>query len=106
MQLKSNEWCAFSHCRECRTVFHKSMAGSRFSAPSIEWPTVGLLVGCYALWLVATSFYQEAGPLLLVLIAAPLVTLHSSLQHEALHGHPTRFAAFNEVLVFLPLGLL
>jgi hypothetical protein len=20
MQLKSNEWCAFSHCRECGTV--------------------------------------------------------------------------------------
>jgi fatty acid desaturase len=41
-----------------------------------------------------------------VIIAAPLVTLHSSLQHEALHGHPTRSAALNEVLVFLPLGLL
>jgi fatty acid desaturase len=34
------------------------------------------------------------------------VTLHSSLQHEALHGHPTRSAALNEALVFLPLGLL
>ena len=31
---------------------------------------------------------------------------HSSLQHEALHGHPTRSAALNEALVFLPLGLL
>ena len=39
-------------------------------------------------------------------LVAPLVTLHSSLQHEALHGHPTRSAALNEALVFLPLGLL
>src|SRR6185436_7955268 len=31
---------------------------------------------------------------------------HSSLQHEALHGHPTRSAAVNEALVSLPLGLL
>ena len=33
------------------------------------------------------------------------VALHSSLQHEALHGHPTRHAPVNEALVFLPLGL-
>ena len=34
------------------------------------------------------------------------MTLHSSLQHEALHGHPTRSAAINEALVYPPLGLL
>jgi fatty acid desaturase len=51
-------------------------------------------------------FYAALGPWLFVLLAAPLVTLHSSLQHEALHGHPTRCAALNEALVFLPLGLL
>jgi fatty acid desaturase len=36
---------------------------------------------------------------------AVMVALHSSLQHEALHGHPTRHGWFNEALVFLPLGL-
>ncbi len=72
----------------------------------IEWPTLGVLIGCYALWVVATALYGEIGPLLLVLAVAPLVTLHSSLQHEALHGHPSRSAAVNEALVFLPLGLL
>ena len=54
----------------------------------------------------ATAFYDELGPLLVRARRAPLVTLHSSLQHEALHGHPTRSAALNEALVFLPLGLL
>lgn len=29
--------------------------------------------------------------------------LHSSLQHEMVHGHPTRSAAINEALVFIPL---
>jgi fatty acid desaturase len=33
------------------------------------------------------------------------VGFHSSLQHEVLHGHPTRNAAVNEALVWLPLGL-
>jgi fatty acid desaturase len=82
------------------------MAGSKFSARRVEWPTVGLLVCCYALWILATVFYRQVGPFLLILVTAPVVTLHSSLQHEALHGHPTRSATVNEALVFLPLGLL
>ena len=72
----------------------------------VEWPTVGLLLACYTLWGVMTALYSEIGPVFLILLTAPLVTLHSSLQHEALHGHPTRSTAVNEALVFLPLGLL
>jgi fatty acid desaturase len=77
-----------------------------FSMRRVEWPTLAVLIGCYALWAVATAFYEQIGALLLVVIVAPLVTLHSSLQHEALHGHPTRSTRINEALVFLPLGLL
>src|SRR5688572_9606242 len=82
------------------------MQRSRFALSKVEWPTMVVLVGCYAVWGAATFFYESIGPLLLFLLAAPLVTLHSSLQHEALHGHPTRSAALNEALVCLPLGLL
>ena len=71
-----------------------------------EWPTVLVLAACYAAWFAATWFYGALGPYLFVLVAAPAVTLHSSLQHEALHGHPTRSAALNEALIFPPLGLL
>ena len=71
----------------------------------MEWPTLAILALCYAAWLGATAAYPVLGPFL-VLIAAPFVTLHSSLQHEALHGHPTRSPRLNEALVFLPLGLL
>jgi fatty acid desaturase len=72
----------------------------------LEWPTLGLIACCYVLWGAATACYSTLGAPLFVLLTAPLVTLHSSLQHEALHGHPTRSAALNEMLVFLPLGLL
>ena len=65
-----------------------------------------MLAVCYSGWLTATWFAGALGPWLFVAIVAPLVTLHSSLQHEALHGHPTRSARLNEALVLLPLGLL
>jgi fatty acid desaturase len=67
---------------------------------------MAMLVLCYSAWLAATWFYGALGAWLLVALVAPLVTLQSSLQHEALHGHPTRSARLNEALVFLPLGLL
>jgi fatty acid desaturase len=81
------------------------MNGLRF-AKRIEWLTLALLFACYGAWGLATAHFGTLGPVLLTLIVAPLVTLHSSLQHEALHGHPTRSTALNEALVFLPLGLL
>ena len=82
------------------------MGESRLSLRRIEWPTVALLFTCYLLWGLATAFHDALGPVLAVLLTAPLVTLHSSLQHEAVHGHPTRSAAVNEALAFLPLGLI
>lgn len=72
----------------------------------IEWPTVALIAACYAAWGLAIAAYDLLGPVLAVVLVAPLVTLHSSLQHECVHGHPTRSAALNEALVFLPLGFL
>jgi fatty acid desaturase len=78
----------------------------KFELSRVEWPTVAMLIFCYGAWVYLTAGYETLGPLLTLLLVAPLVTLHSSLQHEALHGHPTRSAAWNEALVFLPLGLL
>jgi fatty acid desaturase len=34
-----------------------------------------------------------------------LITLHSSLQHEIVHGHPTRWKPLNRLLAIVPLGL-
>lgn len=72
----------------------------------VEWPTIGMLAFCYGAWTATTLAFPWIGALPTLVFVAPLVTLHSSLQHEALHGHPTRSAAWNEALVFLPLGLL
>ena len=45
-------------------------------------------------------------PLALTLVVGSLlITLHSSLQHEILHGHPTRSRRVNKVLGMIPLSL-
>lgn len=71
----------------------------------VEWPTLLLLAACYAVWALATTalaaFWLPLGMATLVLA----VTLHSSLQHEVLHGHPFRSRRLNEALVFLPVGI-
>lgn len=72
----------------------------------IEWPTALLLLGCYGGWAGAVLAIDAIGFWIAAPIAAYAVALHASLQHEALHGHPTRSAALNEALVFPSLNLL
>lgn len=69
-----------------------------------EWGTLALIMGCYGAWLFAgflwTTPFWLAGLLALPILAA----FHTSLQHETIHGHPTRWPALNEALVSLPLA--
>jgi len=69
-----------------------------------EWPTWAALAGCHGAWLALLASHQVLGLLTFVPLAVT-VAFHSSLQHEMLHGHPTRNPRLNEALVWLPLGL-
>ncbi len=72
---------------------------------AVEWPTVLLIAGVYAAFGLVT-WHADALPWWLLLPAgAYLVGLHGSLQHEAVHGHPTRSRTLNEALVFPSLAL-
>jgi fatty acid desaturase len=69
-------------------------------ASKIEWPTVGLIVFVYAT-LGGLVWFHAALPWWLILaVGSYAACLHSSLQHEVLHGHPTRNRFINEALVF------
>lgn len=76
-----------------------------------EWPTLLLLAACYTLWgaavvlLPALALPALALPVSITLAAAA-VAFHSSLTHEAIHGHPTRHQWLNAALVWPALGLL
>ncbi|WP_170368567.1 fatty acid desaturase [Ruegeria arenilitoris] len=72
---------------------------------SPEWPTFALIVACYALWLIAIFGVAAWSLWLAVPMMGVVAALHSSLTHEALHGHPFRAKWLNEALMALPLTL-
>ncbi len=78
-------------------------------AKQVEWLTIGLAVICYALWFALSALAGGSSSPLLWLIVIPalaaVATLHASLSHEALHGHPTRRAWINECMVSIAVGL-
>ena len=78
----------------------------RAKAGRVEWPTVLLIAATYALWLAVGFWLWPAYPATALIAMGVFVALHSSLVHECLHGHPTRSAASNELLVALPPGLI
>ncbi|MCT8997032.1 fatty acid desaturase [Chelativorans intermedius] len=78
----------------------------RRGRPAVEWPTVVLIVSCYAVWAAAGVVVWPVWPLAALLLLSLAIALHSSLMHECLHGHPTRSARVNEALVGLPIGLV
>lgn len=74
--------------------------------PALEPQTIGMLVLCYGGLMISTALLPNISLLLAFIATTLLIALHSSLQHEALHGHPTRIKRLNEALVFPAVGLL
>jgi fatty acid desaturase len=70
-----------------------------------EGPTLALLAACYGVWALSTAFADGLGLWLAWPLLTLAITLHSSLQHEVLHGHPTASATLNHALVFPAVGL-
>ena len=71
----------------------------------IEWATLGLFAGFYAAWLGVILLHRSLPWPASVALLALLGGFYMSLQHEALHGHPTGWRAVNTALAFAPLSL-
>lgn len=71
----------------------------------VEWRTLGLTAGHWVAFGLLLFHWRELGWIMVAPLGAYLVCLNGSLQHEALHGHPTGSRAFNELLIFPPLSL-
>ncbi len=71
-----------------------------------EWRTLALIAACYGLWIFLLFGVAQITPLLAGLLIIPVLTLHSSLQHECIHGHPFARRWLNDAIIALPIGLL
>lgn len=65
----------------------------------VEWPTIGLIAMAYGV-LAMLVWNHAVLPWWLLPAGAYFAALHASLQHEVLHGHPTRKRWLNELLIF------
>lgn len=66
---------------------------------------MALTLGCYGSWLAVTFWFETLPMWFSLVVGSLLITLHSSLQHEILHGHPTRSRRVNKLLGMIPLSL-
>jgi fatty acid desaturase len=72
---------------------------------AVEVPTLVLIFIAYGGWLAMTLAYAHLPLVITAPVLAALITLHSSLQHEIVHGHPTRWLGINRLLAIVPLSL-
>jgi fatty acid desaturase len=74
-------------------------------ARTIEWPTLLTAVAVYGAFGLVTWYYHQLAWWLVLPLGGYIVAWHGSLQHEAVHGHPTRWRWLNEALVYPSLWL-
>ncbi|MEE8173125.1 MAG: fatty acid desaturase [Alphaproteobacteria bacterium] len=72
----------------------------------LEAPTWLLCVAIYGGWFLLTVNFRALPWWVVLPLGAWLVAWHNSLQHEIVHGHPTRRRWLNETLAYPPLGLV
>ncbi len=85
---------------------HSSRVGSsRVALGRVEWPTLLLALVIYAGWLATTYFHGRIPWPLLAVAGGWLVAWQGSLQHEAIHGHPTPWRRINALIAAWPLSL-
>ena len=68
-------------------------------------PTWGIAALAYSGWIALTLAYQTVPWWAMMPVAGSVMALYGSLQHETIHGHPTRWQWVNEALGWAPLWL-
>ncbi len=88
------------------------MASLPHSAPTsspllqrIEWPTWAVWFGILAAWSALVWWHTQIPLWISTPLLVLVLTWYMSLQHECLHGHPTRSARVNRLLALAPLAV-
>jgi fatty acid desaturase len=64
----------------------------------VEWPTMAVVGGVFGSYGALTWFHRSIPTWLLIPLLGFVITWHSSLQHEIIHGHPTKWARLNRLI--------
>lgn len=70
-----------------------------------ELPTWLLIITVYSGWFASVLYWQTLGLPLATLLLILFTTWYLSLQHELIHGHPTRLPRLNQLFGTLPLAV-
>lgn len=68
---------------------------------SLEWPTLFIIALVYTVLGTVVWLHAALPWWFMLAVGSYFAALHTSLQHEVLHGHPTRSKFLNEALIFL-----
>lgn len=71
----------------------------------LELPTWGIMLLVYGSWFGIVNYWQQLGPWLGTPLLTVATTWYLSLQHELIHGHPTRWPRLNQLFGMLPLAV-
>jgi fatty acid desaturase len=72
----------------------------------VEWPTIAVAVAIWALLIGAFATHTSVAWWITIPILAIGSGWFASLQHEASHGHPTPWRAFNTLIAGAPIGFV
>jgi fatty acid desaturase len=64
----------------------------------IEWPTVFVALGIFGSYALLTLNHRQIPAWVLIPVLGIVLTWSGSLQHETIHGHPTKWPLANELL--------
>ena len=71
----------------------------------LELPTWAVVFVIHGAWIALTLGFHALPLWAVVPLAGYVIALHGSLQHEAVHGHPTPWPGVNAAIAGVPLGL-
>jgi fatty acid desaturase len=71
----------------------------------VEWKTVALFAAFFSAWVAVVGLHRSTPWPASLAALCLLGGFYMSLQHEALHGHPTRWRGVNTALAVAPLSL-
>lgn len=70
-----------------------------------ELPTWGVILTVYGGWFATLAVWETLGLLPATLLLIVLTAWYMALQHELIHGHPTRYPRLNQLFGTLPLAV-